>query len=145
MKNILLVLVIVFLPLHVSAEESLSQDGFDFHYNVFPTLSLTKDVAKNYKIKRSNKRGMVNISVTKNNDKGLAKAVEAEVIFMVKNLYGQDKTFDVRKISENDGAIYYIGTFPISNGETLNFNVYITPSGSQKQAHIKFNREFFTD
>lgn len=143
MKVILLLSILISLPLF--AEDSITTNGYDIHYNAFPTLAIDNEAAKNYQITRSKKRGMINISVLKQQDKGMPIAVDAEVIVMVKNLYGQDKKFEIRKISENDGAIYYIGTFPITNGELVNFNAYITPSGSTKQTHVKFSREFFTD
>lgn len=129
----------------VVAEDSISENGYNIHYNSFPTTFLSRDVAKNYQIKRSKNRGMVNISVLKQQNNELPTAVEAEIIFMVKNLYGQDKKFELRKITESDEAIYYIGTYPVTNGETINFNVYVTPKGSTHQTHIKFSREFFTD
>ena len=62
-----------------------------------------------------------------------------------KNLFGQSKEIELRKIAENDGAIYYVSTFPISSRETINFKATVIPSGSKKFIEIKFSQEFFTD
>ena len=145
MKKILLFTALVFAGFSLNAQNSKSQNGYEVHFNAFSTDFLTKDVAKNYQIGRSKTKGMLNIAVLKQQEIGVPTSVEAEISLTAQNLYGQDKTIELRKISENGEAIYYIGTFPVSSRETINFKASVLPNGTKRPIEIKFNQEFFTD
>ena len=149
-KNLLIVTLFTLASFSLSAANSRSQNtkvknGYEIHYNAFSTDFLTKEVAKNYQIGRSKTRGMVNIAVLKQHKDSTSTAVEANITLKAQNLYGQIKSVDLRKINENDGAIYYIGTFPVSSRETINFKVSVLASGEKSTIDIKFSQEFFTD
>jgi hypothetical protein len=144
-KKITLILLTLFSCNKVIAENSKIQNGYEVHYITFSSLNLSKEVAKSYKITRSANRGFINIAVLKQQKDSVAKAVEASIDLKAKNLFGQSKEIELRKIAENDGAIYYVSTFPISSRETINFKATVIPSGSKKFIEIKFSQEFFTD
>ncbi len=57
----------------------------------------------------------------------------------------QNKEVTLRKISENDGAIYYIGVFSVSSREIVKFKAQVKPQNSDAVINIKFDQEFFTD
>ncbi len=126
-------------------ENSKTENGFEVHFNAFSTDFLTKEVAKQYQIGRSKTRGMLNIAVLKQQDGKVSLPIDANITIKAQNLYGQNKEVELRKISENDGAIYYIGTFTVSSRETIIFKAQVTPDGSNKVIDIKFDHEFFTD
>jgi len=126
-------------------ENSKIENGYEVHFNAFSTDFLTKEVAKQYQIGRSKTRGMLNIAVLKQQQGKVSLPVNANITINAKNLYGQNKEVVLRKISENDGAIYYIGTFTVSSRETIIFKAQVTPEGSNKVIEIKFDHEFFTD
>jgi len=50
----------------------------------------------------------------------------------------------MRTIREQQ-SIYYIGETPISNRETLIFDISVTPDGVDKASDIRFRRQFFTN
>lgn len=150
MKRILISLLTLLLSFSVFSKNSDSpnskiENGYEVHYNAFSTDFLTKEVSKQYQIGRSKTRGMLNIAVQKLQEGKLGTPVEANITLKAQNLYGQSKEVKLRIISENDGAIYYIGTFTVSSRETIIFKAEVTPAGSNKSIAIKFDQEFFTD
>lgn len=126
------------------AKSSITKGDYELHYNVFPSTFITPEVAKAYKIKRSKSKGMMNLSVVKNLD-NKNTGVEAEFEVMVNNLLGQRKKINLKKISENDGAIYYIAVFDVSHREVVNFNILAKPKNAKLRLEVKFNKEFYTD
>jgi hypothetical protein len=145
MNKILLFTVLISAVFSLNAQNSKSQDGYEVHYNAISTDFLTKEVAKTYQIGRSKTKGMLNIAVLKQQKVGIPTSVEAKISLKAQNLYGQNKTIELRKISESGEAIYYIGTFPVSSRETINFKASVLPDGANNPIEIKFNQEFFTD
>ncbi|HHL32571.1 MAG TPA: DUF4426 domain-containing protein [Oceanospirillales bacterium] len=142
---VLITLATVLTSVTVSAENSKSENGYEVHYNAFSSDFLTKEVAKNYQIGRSKTKGIINIAVLKQQEIGVPKSVKAKINLKAQNFYGQNKSVDLRMISENDGAIYYIGTFSVSSQETINFKASVLPDGSETPIEIKFSQEFFTN
>ena len=141
-----IIILITFLGcFSASAETTKLQNGFEVHYITFSSLKLSPEVAKNYEIERSGSRGYLNISVLKQNSDSLSVPVEAKISITAKNLYGQNKVVTLRKISENDGAIYYVSTFPVSSRETVTFNAQVWPMDSKEVIEIKFSQEYYTD
>ena len=141
-------LLLLSFSLYAGNSDSLNskiQNGYEVHFNAFSTNFLTKKVSKQYQIGRSKTRGMLNISIQKLQKGKVGTPVEANITLKSQNLYGQSKEIKLRKISENDGAIYYIGTFTVSSRETIIFKAQVVPEGSNKAIEIKFNQEFFTD
>jgi hypothetical protein len=141
----IIILVSLIASCIASAETTKIQNGFEVHYITFNSLSLSSEVAKNYQIERSGNRGYLNLSVLKQVPDGVSIPQEAEINISAKNLYGQNKALTLRKIAENDGAIYYISTFPISSKEIINFKAVISPVESKEVIEIKFSQEYFTD
>ena len=84
---------------------------------------------------------MLSVSVLDKTDK---TTVAATITVKTVNLTGQLKNFTMRQINEQD-AIYYIGTLPVANRETLIFDISVTPDGVEKSSDIRFKRQFFTD
>lgn len=121
------------------------QDFGDYvvYYNAFTTDFLSPDVAKSYDITRSKNRGMLNISVQKKVMGTTGESVKAKVSGHARNLNNQLRNLDIRTI-EDGNARYYIATFPVSNGETLNFDLSIRPAGGDQDLQVRFRQEFFT-
>lgn len=131
---------------HAHSTEHFKQEkGYEVNYIALSTMVLTPMVAKNYHIGRSKSKGFVNIAVLKQNDGAVSTPVKATILLSAKNLYGQNKPITLKEISENNGAIYYIGTFSVSSQETINFKAQIQPKDSNQAIDIKFNQEFYTD
>jgi len=148
MKNILSVLLLtVFMALSTRAEAQQSQDFGDYvvHYNALNTNLIPPQVAKAYAIKRSSSRVLLNITILKKVMDTPGTPVEATVVASVTNLTGQRRDLEIREIKEGDGAVYYLGEFPVHNLETFNFVVEATPKGEQESFTVKFRQQFYTE
>ena len=132
------------LSLPVTAEQSKTFGDYTIHYSAFPSDLLTPEVAKNYKIQRSKNRAILNISVLKKNMGTTGQPVKAAVEATATNLSQQLREVDVREI-QVENAIYYLGQVRVSNGETLEFELTITPQGEDAAVNFGFRQRFFTE
>ena len=122
-------------------------EGYDIHYNALNTTFLAPKVAEKYGIQRSKNRAMLMVSVRKGSGLGKylqTQAVEAEVTVQASNLVGQPKTIKMKLIRDGD-AIYYIGTFPITDKEIFKFTIQVEPENQGSVHEIKFYQQFFVD
>ncbi len=126
------------------AEQSKTFSDYVVYYNAFSTDMLQPSVAKQYGIKRSKNRAMFNISVQKKIMGTAGQPVAADITGKAINLNAQTKTLEPRKIVEGT-AIYYIGEFPVTHREVLDFDFNITPEGEQHLFNLKFRQQFFTE
>lgn len=147
MRNAILALV---LPAALAvgspavAENSTSVGGFTVHHNAFSTSTLTPEVAKSYGIQRSKYRGMLNISIIREQAGTTGRSVTGNVDTQIVTLTGQRSDIPMREVKEQD-ATYYLGEFPVRDQQTLNFVVTVTPAGSDEAIVVKMDQQFFTD
>lgn len=122
------------------------QDVGDYvvHYNALTTDQLPPDVARAYGITRSKGRAMVNVVIIKKVPGTIGKPVKGKVEIRTRNLTGQAKNLSLREITEEE-AIYYIGDVPVIDGETLVYDVSVTPEGQTETWNIRFKQQFFTE
>src|SRR5689334_6635225 len=106
------------------SEASFKDAGpYELHFNAVRTDLLTTDVARAYGIERSKNRVMLNVTVLRKDGANAShKAVEAQVSVNARNLNGQQKDIEIRRVNEGD-AIYYIGEIGISGPEILVFDI----------------------
>ncbi len=128
----------------VFAENSQDFGDYVVHFNALNTTYLPPSTTREYDIRRSKNRGMVNITVLSKTLGTAGKPVAAQVGAVASNLTGQKRTIDLREIHEGP-AIYYIGDFPITNEETLRFRVNVTPEGQKDTYEVNFKQQFFTE
>lgn len=123
-----------------------SRDFGDFvvHFNALRTDQLTPDIAGEYGIVRSRNRAMLNVSILKKNEGGMATPVPGSVTTSAINLTGQLKSMAMREITEGD-AIYYIGETAVADGETLVFTIDVTPINDPSRYTVRFMKQFFVD
>lgn len=126
------------------AENSTRVDGYTIHHNALTTDTLSPNVASAYQIQRSKSRGMVNISVIKNNEDRIGTPVSGKVTLSSRNLIGQKRDIPLREIRQGK-AIYYIADFPVGHREKLVFDLEVMPEGSSYPLAASFQQEFFTD
>jgi hypothetical protein len=127
---------------NVNAEQSIKFGDYTIHYNATYTEMIPVDVAKGYGIIRSKNRALLTVSVRKGEDVTNTKSFSAKVVTNVTNLTGQQKSVVMKEISE-PGAVYYVGVFTISDKETFDFNIAVTPENKGKATEIKFRQQFF--
>ncbi|MEX0975968.1 MAG: DUF4426 domain-containing protein [Woeseia sp.] len=124
-----------------AAASSIDIGNHVVHFSAQLTDRLPPEIASLYTIVRSKNRAMLNVSVISNES---AVSVPATVTVKTVNLTGQLKTVNMRRIQEQE-AIYYIGETPVSNRETLVFDISVTPEGETQPSEVRFKRDFYTD
>jgi len=147
MKDLLktLVLLTALASIPAIAQQAHDFGEYSVHYNALNSSLLTPEVAKAYKIRRSDSRALINISVLKKTGNQTTAAVNARVLASGRNLTGQTRNVDMREINDGDGAIYYIGELSVRNMETFDFTVMVTPEGESKPFSLKFRQQFYTE
>ncbi|MGV6826233.1 MAG: DUF4426 domain-containing protein [bacterium] len=125
------------------AENSTKVGGYTIHHNALTTDILTPEVANTYHIRRSSNRGMLNVSVVKDEANTTGKPVRAWVSVKAQNLRGQVRYIPMREIREGD-AIYYIGHFLVEHRENINFEIKVTPDRERTPYIVTMNHQFFT-
>jgi hypothetical protein len=140
-----LALLAVMLSATATAQQAQKFENYTVHYNALNSSLISPDVAKVYGIRRSDSRALINISVLKNTENQLPTAVKAKVTASGRNLTGQTRKIEMREINERDDAIYYIGELSVSNMETFDFTVLVTPEGQNKPFNVKFRQQFYTE
>ncbi len=127
-----------------TTESSREFGDYVLHFNALTTDQLDPATAAEHGIVRSPNRALLNISVLRNQEIGLAAAVSAEVSASARNLTGQLRNIPIQEIREGD-AIYYIGETQVANAETLIFTVDATPESATGPLTVSFRRQFFVD
>ena len=141
---LLLVTTLVFCA---GANAQQSQDFGDYvvHYNALSTNMLPPQVAQAYGIQRSPSRALLNVTVLKKVMNTPGTPVKAKVTATATNLTGQMREVEIREISDPEGAVYYIGEFPVHNLETYNFHLEVAVEGEDKPLIVLFRQQFFTE
>lgn len=141
---LLLALIMLSAPFSVGAGNSTTVGGFTVHCNALTTSTLTPEVAKAYGIQRSKYRGILNVSVIKEKEGTMGTPVPGRVQVKTLALAGQSSPLAMREIKEQ-GAVYYIGEFPIQNQEKVDFAIEVTPEGTSETFIVNMEQQFFTD
>jgi hypothetical protein len=131
-------------PLTGTAENSKDFGQYVVHFSALATDVLPPQVAREYRITRSQNRGMINITVLKKVLGSPGQPVHARVTATAQNLVGQHREIRMREIREGN-AIYYIGEFRVANEETLRFNVQARPQGTPDHLEVQFSQDFYTN
>ena len=128
------------------AQAENSQDFGDYvvHFNALSTSQLPPSVTKEYDIKRSKNRGMMNVAVLRKALGTGTEPVAAGISASATNLTGQKRDIELREIREGT-AIYDIGVFPITHEETLRFLLQVKPEGQDDSYEVRFKQQFFTE
>lgn len=132
------------------ATSGLAQQSQDFgdyvvHYNALNTNMLPPQIAQAYGIKRSPSRALLNVTVLKKVMNNPGTPVDAKVTATGTNLTGQLREIEIREIRDPEGAIYYIGEFPVHNLETYQFTVNVALEGEDEPLVVRFRQQFYTE
>ncbi len=144
MKRLLILPFVLFLAGGAAVAENLTRLGdYTIHHNALTTDALAPEVARAYGIQRSRSRGMVNISIIREQPGTTGKSVHARIGLKTRDLTGQPREISPREIKEGD-AIYYIADFPVAHREHLIFDIEAVPEGETRPLKARFEQEFFT-
>jgi hypothetical protein len=124
------------------AQNPIVRGDVQVHYSALSTTSLSPEVARQYAIIRSAGRGLLNIAVLRGTQTGLQRAIPAAIAGAATNLAGQRQILSLREVREGE-AIYYLAEPRIDDGETLEFELAVTPDGESSPIEIRFRQQFF--
>ena len=139
-------LVLGLFSMQSNAEQKQVFGEYEVHYIGLSSSFLTPEVAKIYDIPRSRALGFLNISVLQKtaNDE-LPAALNATVSGKIRNLIGQSRDIEFRRVQEGK-AIYYLSTFRFDDGDMYNFDLDVVPSNAkQKNFDVKFSQRFYEE
>lgn len=125
------------------ADTSTSADGYVIYHNAFSADTLSPTIAQRYGIQRSKVRGVLNVSVIKEQAGTTGTPTAARVEVQATSLAGRKQRIAMREVKEQD-AMYYIGEFPVQDQETLKFMIEATPAGASKAIKAEASQQFFT-
>jgi hypothetical protein len=126
------------------AENSTKAGQFTIHHNAFSSDTLSAEIARAYGFQRSKVRGLLNVSVIKEQAGTTGTSTPAQVEVDIVNLTGQKSRIPMREIKEKD-AVYYLGEFPVYNRQTVDFEIQVRPQGDTETHKAKMSQEFFTE
>lgn len=141
MKHLLAALCLCSAVGTAHAEIAQKFGPLEIHYNALTTDSLLPEVARTYKIERSKTRGLVTMSVLKQNSVGALVPLPARLTLYVTNLNQQLAQVPMREIREGT-AIYYLGEFRVAPPDTLKFTATVEMDGEPTR-EIVFNQKFY--
>jgi hypothetical protein len=148
MKQLMGILLLIgSLAFSASGAAQQSQDFGDYvvHYNALNTNLIPPQVAQGYGITRSPSRALLNVTVMKKVMDTPGTPVPATVTATGTNLTGQLREIGIREIRDPEGAIYYIGEFPVHHLETYRFEVAVAVEGENEPLMVVFRQQFYTE
>ena len=141
MKRLLAALCLCSIAAVAHAEISQKFGSLEIHYNALTTDELLPDVARAYKIERSKTRGLVTLSVLKQNPVGAPTPVPAKLTLYFTNLNQQLAHVAMREVKEGS-AVYYLGEFRVVAPDTLKFTATVEVAGEPKREMV-FEQKFY--
>ena len=141
MKHLLAVLCLCSAVGGAHAEIAQKFGPLEIHYNALTTDSLLPEVARTYKIERSKTRGLVTMSILKQNSVGALSPMPAKLTVYVTNLNQQLAQVPMREVREG-AAIYYLGEFRVAPPDTLRFTATVEVAGEPKREMV-FTQKFY--
>lgn len=131
-------------PARPAAVTSTNFGTHELHYNAVRTDTLSAEVARAYDIRRSPSRVMLNVALLARLPDGRTEPVDANVTATARNLNGQLKDLQMRRI-EDGTSVYFVGEVGIGGDEILVFDIAATPHGGGERYTAQLRREFHAD
>lgn len=139
---IVLLLLTLLLPRAGHADQSSDFGDVTIRYSAISTEQLPSEMAQRYGFERSSRRGLVNIAIEKKPSAGAFGAmIAANVSGSVADLSGHKLPLGFRETQE-DGAVDYLGEFPINASGTYVFTIQVSTPGQPVPYTVKFNRDY---
>ncbi|WP_437879382.1 DUF4426 domain-containing protein [Pseudomonas sp. LRF_L74] len=137
LRTALLCLSLLF-ALPALAERKQTFGDLDVHYNVFNASFLQADVAADAGLTRGKNVGVVNLTPLK-----AGKSTPVQVSGETRDLLGKRTPLQFRQVLDN-GTVSYIAEFPITQRDTLTFDLDVQ-SGGAVPNRVSFTQEVFPD
>jgi hypothetical protein len=141
---VVVLLLALLLPRAGHADQSAAFGDLVVRYSAISTDQLFAEVAQRYGIERSTHNGLVNIAVEQKTGGREPALIAASISGNVADLMGHGKPIRFRE-TRDEGAIDYLGEFPIGASGTYVFTINVTPPGRAQPYTVKFNRDYVLD
>jgi len=141
---VIVLLLALLIPRTGHADQTASFGDVVIRYSAISTDQLFPAVAQTYGIERSNRNGLVNIAVEKKGGTDASEMIAAVVTGKVADLTGHSRPIRFRETKE-DGAVDYLGEFPIDASGTYVFTINVSKLGQTTPYTVKFNRDYVAD
>lgn len=129
-------------PTPALAQQAERHGDFIIHYNTMNTRLLAPEFARAYGITRDGNRALINIAVLRVREGELDEPVTARVSVSSSNLAGQRRDIELSEV-QDQGAIYYVGSFRVRNEENMNFRVRVHPDGAARPHEFTFRQTVY--
>lgn len=142
--RILLLPLVLLLGLSAPAQAEQYRDFGDYriHYSAFKSDMLEPEIAKAHGLTRSRYRAIVNITVQKKDAKGGFKPAHASVEGSARDIYSKVRRLEMEEVKEGP-VVYYLAELPITDEQTLTFDIRVIPKGEKIARTLSFERQFF--
>ena len=132
------------MSLFAAAENATRVPGYTIHHSAMTTDTLSPQVAKAYNIQPSKNRGMLTVSVIKENEGTTGTSVKARITAFASNLTGQSRVIELREVMDA-GAVYYLADFRVTHQETMDFKLEVQPEGESASYPAILRQQFYTE
>jgi hypothetical protein len=126
------------------AGQSTRVGDITIYHNAITADTLTPAVAATFGIERSKYRGVLNVSVIKEQTGTTGTPLGAVVDVDILDAADQRRRVPMREIEER-GSVSYLGEFPVNNGQALDFEIRVRPPGAAAPISVRMSQEFFTE
>lgn len=110
-------------------------------YSSFTSSFILPDIASSYNITRGKDKGLVNISVIKNDKIGGTTAL---VKGTVSNIFAQQQKLTFVEVREGD-SVYYLAPFEFDNEDSMTFKIQVQPDPNKPALSLSFQNKFYYD
>ncbi|MGB0956297.1 MAG: DUF4426 domain-containing protein [Panacagrimonas sp.] len=144
MSRAIIAIALLLTTLTARAEQYVEQDGFRVHYAALPTTDLQPEVAKRFGVSRSSRRILLVLNAQRVLADGQTQSVAATGNGNASSLLGHVQKLRLR--SEREADVHYLlAQLQALDGEYLNFDLSVTPEGTQRPIGIRFQQQFYLD
>ena len=142
LKTLMLIALLIISSLTI-AEQKKTFANYDVHYIAFNSTVLPPDVAKIYGITRGDNRGVINISVRRQNSDGTDSPQRVIITGSSTDLIRRIE-LDFQEVMEQ-GAIYYLAEFRYDDKDMRHFDIRVQPDANIAPYRLKFSQTLYND
>jgi hypothetical protein len=138
------VLSFVALASVAHAAQFAAYPPYEIHYNAFRADFIGEEMAREAGITRRHDRGLVNVTVLRQQAGGASTPVEATVKITVRNLFGDQQRPTPRPVRDA-GGVSYLGEFSLSGNDTYTIDLVVQPSDAKQEFTVRFSQPLEAD
>ena len=131
---------LLLFSMFAQAEQKQRIGDWEVHYSAFNSTFITPKVAAQYDITRSEKRGLINISVLNANNN---EAVKTALKGYVSNPRGGVQNLQFKQVNEGE-SVYYLANFLFGDEELMRFTINF-PSANNPNSTLTFEQTFYQE